>query len=103
MDGWPIIGDQDDATSTIAADLNRKFFYVTGQRTGDFVIWDKQRLDSTVSVMAAATERAGRLHHKVLVILNYPAEAVGKNAIEVASFQGAIVPDENYTLFVVGQ
>ena len=102
MDGWPIIGNQDDATSTIAADLNRKFFYVTGQRTGDFVIWDKQRLDSTASVMAAATEMAGRLHHKVLVILSYPSEAVGNNVNEIASFQGAIVPDETYNLFVVG-
>jgi hypothetical protein len=74
-----------------------------GQRTGDFVIWDKQRLDSTESVMAAATEMAGRLHHKVLVILSYPSDAVGKNVVKVSSFQGAIVPDENYYLFVVGQ
>lgn len=103
MDGWPIIGDQDVATSSVAADLNRTFFYVAGERTGDFVIWDKQRLDSTEPVMAAASEMAGRLHRKVLVVLNYPAEAVGKNVKEIASFQGAVVPDENYTLFVVGQ
>jgi hypothetical protein len=103
MDGWPIIGDQDVATSSVAADLNRKLFYVAGEREGDFVIWDKQRLDSTESVMAAATEMAGRLHHKVLVILSYPGDAVGKNVNEIASFQGAVVPDENYTLFVVGQ
>ena len=53
--------------------------------------------------MAAASEMAGRLHRKVLVVLNYPAEAVGKNVKEIASFQGAVVPNENYTLFVVGQ
>jgi hypothetical protein len=103
MDGWPIIGDQDFATSTVAADLNRKFFYLMGQRTGDFIIWDKQRLDSTEPVMAAATEMAARLHHKVLVILSYPSEAVGKDVKKIASFQGAIVPDENYYLFIVGQ
>jgi hypothetical protein len=74
-----------------------------GQRTGDFIIWDKQRLDSTESVMAAATEMAARLHHKVLVILSYPSEAAGKDLKKIASFQGAIVPDENYYLFIVEQ
>ena len=103
MDGWPIIGDQDVATSSVAADLNRTIFYVAGERMGDFILWDKQRLDSTEPVMAAATEMDGRLHHKVLVILSYPSDLVGKNVNQIASFQGAVVPDENYTLFVVGQ
>jgi hypothetical protein len=51
--------------------------------------------------MQLASESAARIHQKVLVILNYPAAQLGPGVSEIASFQGAIVPDENFFLYLV--
>lgn len=102
MDQWTIIGDDDFSVSTIAGYLGRDVYYVRGNRLGSFIIWDKNRLiDFAEPVTSFAAKIAAGLHHRVLVILNYPSDTVGQCESETASFKGAIEPYENYYLYVV--
>lgn len=102
MDQWTMIGDRDYSVSSIAGYLGRDVYYVKGNRQGSFIIWDKKRFFSPAKpVMPFAAKIAAELHHEVLVILSYPPDAFVPGAGEIASFEGAIVPDENYYLYVV--
>ena len=102
MENWTIIGDPDYSVSSVVGYLDRESFYFTGNRVGSYIILDKRRLtEPTESVMQLASESAARIHQKVLVILNYPAAQLGPGVSEIASFQGAIVPDENFFLYLV--
>jgi hypothetical protein len=49
--------------------------------------------------MPFAEKIATDLHHKVLVILDYPSETFGQSVSEIASFKRAIA--EDYHLYVV--
>jgi hypothetical protein len=102
MDQWPIIGDRDFPVSSVAGYLGRDVYYVTGNRVGSFIIWDKRRLTTYAGpVMVLATRMAAERRHKVLVVLSYPADHFGQGVSEVASFTGASEIYENYYLYVV--
>jgi hypothetical protein len=102
MDQWIIIGDRDYAVSSVAGYLNRDVYYVTGNRLGSFMIWDKKRhANPAEPVMPFAAKIASEHHHEVLVILSYPSDPFGQGVREIASFTGAVVADENYYLYVV--
>jgi len=102
MDQWPIIGDLDFPVSSVAGYLGRDVYYVTGDRVGGFIVWDKRRLTTHAGpVMPLAARMAAEQRHKVLVILSYPAARFGQGVSEIVSFTGASEAYENYYLYVV--
>ena len=104
----PIIGHQDFSVATVVGYLQgkRKVHYVLGNREGSFVRWDTKRLmpveDSDILLQTQAL--ADRTGSKVLMILNRPfslelAPQYG-SVRSLASFTGAICPDENFYLYL---
>lgn len=104
----PIIGHQDSSVATVVAYLQgkRKVHYVLGNREGSFVRWDTKRLmpveDSDILLQTQAL--ADRTGSKVLMILNrpFPLELAPQygSVRSLASFTGAICPDENFYLYL---
>jgi len=104
--GWasdPIIGMHDFRTGPIIGYLGvDRAYYANGRRWGSFTVWDRQRLqpvdvqrvlEDTVAfgpaatlIVAAGTEVSPALLH-------------GHGFDEVARFDGAKVPEENYTIY----
>jgi hypothetical protein len=97
-----MIGDSDFSVSPIAAYLDQPFFFVSGQRMGTFIVWDsKCCVLQNHGVLESAVAKARDQQQNVLVVLNYPSSPSPQGVREIASFQGAIVEDENYHLYLV--
>lgn len=102
LDTMYIVGDPDYAISTIAGYLDRPVFFVSGHRMGTTVVWDSMCcLPQNHSTLKLALNKAAELQEDVLVLLNYVPTPMDYRVREIASFQGAIVEDENYHLYLV--
>jgi hypothetical protein len=100
IDGLLIVGDPDYAVSTVAGYLNRPILFVSGMRMGTSVVWDSMCcVQNNPSTIPLALEEAAKRQQDVLVLVNYIPSPMDNRVREIASFQGAIVADENYHLY----
>ncbi|NIM61866.1 MAG: hypothetical protein GTO30_09480 [Acidobacteria bacterium] len=112
-DEWrehPVIGHVDFATEPIAVWLDRPLYYVEQRRFGTFMDWSFKRKDATTDfVIRDAIRMARDEGREVMLVLNYGGnvELGHEMAVDGAvmrhthRFEGAIVPDENYYLYVI--
>lgn len=104
LDTKVIVADPDYAVSTVAGYLDRPVLFANGRRAGTSVVWDsKCCIPQNPSTMELALAKATELHEDVLVLLNYVPASMDYRMREIASFQGAIVEDENYHLYLMRQ
>jgi hypothetical protein len=98
----PIVADPDYAISTVAGYLDQPVFFVSGHRMGTSVVWDSMCcVRQNQLTLQSALNRATDSREDVLVLLNYVPVPIDRRIQEIASFQGAIVEDENYHLYLV--
>lgn len=95
-----IVGDADPNVSTIAGYLDREIYYRQKNAMGSFIVWEHNKPPRETAFQIAG-EEALRLHQNVLVILNYRPQRIDNSAHEIASFEGAIVPDEDFYVYLV--
>ena len=97
-----IVGDLDYPLSSVAGHLDREIYYPRGNRMGSYIIWDTKRLaDPKQPAVELAKEQAAERHQDVLAVLNYPLKTIGPSVHELASFQGSIVGDEDYYIYLI--
>ena len=97
-----LVGDEDCSVATVAGYLDRDIYFARGERLGSFVVWDVGRMARRdYSVLELAKRKAIELHQDVIVILNYRPAVIDASIPNIASFDGAIVADEDYFLYLV--
>ena len=103
MEHMPIMGHERANVSSVAAYLNARFYYPRGDRVASFAIWDK-RGDRRISI-DYAMRRARSLYSEDVLLIS--SLALGPSALrqysvrKVAEFRGALVPTEDYWLYVI--
>lgn len=102
LDNMFLVGDEDYSVASVAGYLDRDIYFARGERLGSFVVWDAGRMaPREYSVLELGKRKAVELHQDVIVILNYRPAVVDTSIQNIASFDGAIVADEDYFLFLV--
>jgi hypothetical protein len=104
--GWardPIVGVDDFRTVPIIGYLGvDRAYYANGQRWGSFTVWDRQRLQPVDMRRVLADTVAFGPAATLIVAAGTevdPALLHGNGFDEVARFDGAKVPEENYTIY----
>ena len=113
-DEWnerPVVGHIDYAAQPINAWLNRPIYYTETRVFGTFLDWSENRKEvSTEVAMREAFDLARRENREIALVLNYgPGQLdIGEETIEdgmilrhTHRFEGAMVPTENYYLYVI--
>ncbi len=113
-DEWlerPVVGHLDYAAQPINAWLDRPIYYPETRMFGTFLDWSERRkMVSTEIAMREAFRMAREENREVALVLNYGPGALdlGEETTEDGAvlrhthrFEGAIVPSENYYLYVV--
>jgi hypothetical protein len=102
LDDLFIVGDEDDAAAAVSGYLNRKIFYLSSDRLGSFVIWDRKRkpLDNP-QVLQKTKGLAADGRQEVLLILNRDLDLSDPGVTLLKKFPESIVPAENYYLYLV--
>jgi hypothetical protein len=98
--GLNVICAQDFTSSTIVGYLKHPCYYLQREEWGSYIIWDKKRPEITPR---DTIERANKFVDKngsSLMITIQPLSNIS-NIELINSFSGAIVPDENYYLYLV--
>ncbi len=110
--GALLVGSMDYAVEPIAAWTRRPLYYPEQKRFGTFMDWSASRqLVPMSQVLEAGVELSRRESRSVVLVLNAPplrllrgagvALRSDVHARYVARFVGAIVPDENYHVFLL--
>lgn len=100
LDELLIVGDPDYAVSPVAGYLDRPLLFVSGLRMGTSVVWDSRCcVSQNPSTIPLALDEAVKRQQDVLILVNYIPSPMDSRVREIASFQGAIVADENYHLY----
>lgn len=100
-----IVGNVDYAASAVAGLLQHPIYYPMSGRDSTFIIWDGDRPCRTppqclpVDELIASARSRGQAESEptVLLVLNYSISDA--RALLVASFEGAIVRDENFWVY----
>ena len=98
MNDMLIVGHYDFPASALSAYLNRKIYYLQGNRFGSFVVTDKQRVHVDFE---EANKLIAERKEDVLVILNCGAGRPPWPMVTIKEFLKSTVVDEMYTLYVV--
>jgi hypothetical protein len=102
MDKMFIVGDSDAPLATVAGYLGREIYYPRGDRMGTYIVWDNKRLAAPREpIFEIGTKKSKQQRSDVLVILNYPSPARDDSVREIASFEGSIVENESYFVYLV--
>jgi hypothetical protein len=104
--GWagdPIVGLPDHSISTVVGYLGAdRAYYANGRRWGSFTVWDRVRLEP-VSMDVVLGDVAQFSQAATLIVAAGseidPAVLSKHQFSEVARFDGAAMPDENYTVY----
>lgn len=104
--GWagdPIVGLPDHSISTVVGYLGAdRAYYANGRRWGSFTVWDRVRLEP-VSMDVVLGDVAQSSQAATLIVAAGseidPAVLSKHQFSEVARFDGAAMPDENYTVY----
>jgi len=97
-----ILGDADDAASSVAGYLGRRLYYPASRRWGSFVIWDQQRARVTPGELTRQARELSRGRQQdALLLLNYELPPGSLPMILLKRFGGSLVPAENYCLYLL--
>ncbi len=108
MQGLPMVGHADPATSTVVGYLQepRQIYYPRGSRLGSFVRWDKARTYSVSKrdVVAAAKKLSDEKLKDVLIISNQNLSTklmAEYNLSLLVKFTGSVIGDEGFRLYLM--
>ena len=108
MQGLPMVGHADPATSTVVGYLQQplQIYYPRGSRLGSFVRWDKARTHSVSKrdVVVAAKMLSDEKLQDVLIISNQNLSAklmTEYNLTFLVKFTGSVVGDEGFNLYLM--
>lgn len=103
LDRLTILGDADDAASSVAGCLDRRLYYPASRGRGSFIIWNRQR--KTELEPEALLAQAGALSRQrcqdVLLLLNHELPPGQFPVIPLQQFTQSMVPVENYYLYLL--
>jgi hypothetical protein len=100
LDRMFIVGETDHRASSVVGYLNRPIYYYDEGRMGSFVVW-AQPHPPKESVLEVAAAKAVEQRQDVLAILNRRPPSIPVNIRELASFEGSIVEDEIYYVYLI--
>lgn len=100
LDKMFIVGETDSFASSVVGYLDRAIYYYDERRMGSFVLWARP-YPPKESVLDVAANKAAERREDVVAILNERPSTVPTNVHELASFEGGIVGDENYYLYLI--
>jgi hypothetical protein len=102
-----LVGHSDCCASAIlGSSAQKQFYYPEAKRWGSYIIWDKTRLtritDQEIIDAARALSRPSG-QHLLLVLSHELGEGLvrGNQMKELGNFDGAVVPDENFHLYLL--
>ncbi|MHB8066589.1 MAG: hypothetical protein ACYDIC_01670 [Desulfobaccales bacterium] len=103
LDRLAIVGDADDAASSVAGCLNRRLYYPASRCQGSFIVWNRQRKTELEpeEVLAQAGALSRQRRQDVLLLLNYELPPGRFPVIPLEKFTGSLVPVENYYLYLL--
>jgi len=94
------------ASAILGSSAQKQFYYPEAKRRGSYIIWDKTRLatitDQEIIDAARALSRPSGQH--LLLVLGHELDEgmVRDNQMsELGTFDGAVVPDENFLLYLL--
>jgi len=96
-----VVGHADDAASAVGGYLKRRIYYPASRGYGTFIIWDQRRREVSPEEVVRRAGELARDHGQVLLLLNFDLKDPAPDLILIRRFQGAIVPVENYALYLV--
>ena len=109
--GRPVVGHIDYAAQPINAWLDRPIYYTETRVFGTFLDWSERRKEVPTEIaMREAIHMAREENREIALVLNYgPGELdIGEETTEngvvirhTHRFEGAMVPTENYYLYVI--
>jgi hypothetical protein len=117
LDSLPILGTIDFGISPFSGWLNKPIYYPEIKKEGTFIVWDSKRqvphnFGEVIPVIDSLTQK----NKKLLVITNYKISfSQGGQQVELEHdylsdalkidllkrFERSMVPDENYSLYLV--
>lgn len=103
LNAEPIVAYRDAAAAGVLGYAGiRSAYFLQGAREGSFVVWDSARavVISPRDVACGAIMHSARIGRPVLLLANRPLAPGwhGGSFASLARFDGAIVPDENFSL-----
>ena len=102
MNNMPIVGDVDYAVSAVAGYLNRKFYYLHGNRFGSFIVWDQKRNSINYEeLIRKLKEMSARDKKGVLIICNYELGNTLMPVVKIRESNESIVVDEKFYLYIM--
>jgi hypothetical protein len=97
----PIVVDPELPGVPVAAWLTRDVFFAQSNRVGGFVLWNDQRQPSSLGRAVDAADRmAASMGRDVLLVTTHP-EAPPARFQHVGHFEGEIVTEETYDVYVL--
>ncbi|HEY5014362.1 MAG TPA: hypothetical protein VIK61_16890 [Acidimicrobiia bacterium] len=100
FDHFEIVGLPDTAASTVAGYLDRPIYYLTGSRTGTFVVWNTARNQVQPLEAVLRTQPPFETGPPVLVLSNRPIDDPNVRLRLLVHFDNGIVGDEHYWLYL---
>jgi hypothetical protein len=111
VDDAVVVGSFDYSAQPITAYLDGPIYYPEDERFGTFVHWGKhRRMLAPMEVIDAAVRLADAQAKPVVLVLSYPLAQQrpgdvlawgGHRLVYLTAFVGAVVPDENYHLYLL--
>jgi hypothetical protein len=82
--------------------MNKNFYFRQGKRWETYVVWDTLRKGMTDTAFFSETKKlANHFKSDMVLVLSYPPPVKPANWYFLKSFNGAIVNDENYFIYLV--
>jgi hypothetical protein len=99
----PLVGETDVATAGVAGALDRPIYFVRGQRSTFFVLFDQERRQKPGDreIVWSARDLAAREGRDALLIMTRPLRQKGATVRRVATVPAGAVEDEGYILYRV--
>ena len=97
-----IIGERDAPVSAIAGLLQKDIFYPNSGFTGTYIIWDNTRKEISDSALVKSSNGISlNLNKDIVAVLNHRINTLPINWNLLNSFEGAIVWDENFYIYLI--
>lgn len=103
LDRLAIVGDADDAASSVAGCLERRLYYPASRGWGSFIVWNRQRKTELApgEVLSQAGALSRQRRQDVLLLLNHELPPGRFPVIPLQQFTQSLVPVENYYLYLL--
>jgi hypothetical protein len=103
LDRLLILGDADDAASSVAGYLGQPLYYPASRCWGSFIVWNQKRKTDLEpeELLAQARALSGQRCQDVLLLLNHELPPGRFPVIPIHKFTDSLVPAENYYLYLL--